>query len=118
MGGSACRERLYASWRRDVRSYRAAGRCRMGKGRARNGHYRNLGPLLGGRVARQVPREVLAGVALGHLDDLFGWAFRHHPAAAGAAVGTEIEDPVGGLDDLEIVLDDHHRVAAIDQPVE
>jgi hypothetical protein len=39
-------------------------------------------------------------------------------AAAVAAFGTEIDDPVGGLDDFEIVLDHDHRVALVDQFVQ
>ena len=35
-----------------------------------------------------------------------------------AALGAEIDDPVGGLDDFQIVLDDDHRVALIDQRVQ
>ena len=40
----------------------------------------------------------------------------------GAAVlptfGSQIHDPVGGGDDVEVVLDDDHRVAARDEPVD
>jgi hypothetical protein len=39
-------------------------------------------------------------------------------AAGIAAFGAEIDDPVGGLDDFEIVLDDEHRVAGLDQRVQ
>jgi recombinational DNA repair ATPase RecF len=39
-------------------------------------------------------------------------------AAAIAAFGADIDDPVGGLDDVEIVLDHHHRVALVDQLVQ
>jgi hypothetical protein len=39
-------------------------------------------------------------------------------AAAVAAFGAEIDDPVGGLDDVEIVLDHHHGVALLDQLVQ
>ena len=62
-------------------------------------------------------REILTGEALSDFRDLL-WCTRGNDAAAtGAAVGAEIEDPVGGLDDLEIVLDHQHRVAGLDQPV-
>ena len=40
------------------------------------------------------------------------------PAAFLATLGPEVDDPVGRLDDVEVVLDDHHRVPAVDQPVE
>ena len=39
-------------------------------------------------------------------------------AAPGAALGPEVDDPVGGLDDVEVVLDDDDRVAGVDEPVE
>ena len=35
-----------------------------------------------------------------------------------AALRPEVDDPVGRLDDVEVVLDDEDRVAAVDQPVE
>jgi hypothetical protein len=57
--------------------------------------------------------EELAGVGvadvLGRGNDL---------AAAVAAFGAEVDDPVGRLDDFEIVLDDHHRIALVDQFVQ
>jgi hypothetical protein len=37
------------------------------------------------------------------------------PSAA-AALRAEVDDPVGGLDDIEVVLDHQHRVALVDQP--
>ena len=40
------------------------------------------------------------------------------PPAAVAALRPEVDDPVGGLDDVEVVLDDEDRVAAVDEPVE
>src|SRR6059036_2928262 len=39
-------------------------------------------------------------------------------AAVVAALGPEIDDPVGGLDDVHVVLDDHHGIALIHQPVQ
>ena len=47
--------------------------------------------------------------------DVLGRARRHHLTAAGAAFGTEVDDPVGRLDDIEVVLDDDHRVALLDE---
>src|SRR6266404_6616912 len=77
-----------------------------------------LSPLLRRGAARQQAGEIVACVALGLLDDGLGRALGHDAAAAGAAIGAEIEHPVGGLDDFEIVLDHHHRVAALDQAVQ
>ena len=37
------------------------------------------------------------------------------PAAAGAAFGPEVDDVVGRLDDVEVVLDDDDRVALVDE---
>ena len=43
----------------------------------------------------------------------------HHDLAAGvAAFRTEIDDVVGGLDHVQVVLDQQHRVAGVDEPVE
>src|SRR5690554_6557304 len=47
--------------------------------------------------------EELAGVAARLGDDVLRRAGRHELAAAVAAVGTEIEQPVGGLDHFQIV---------------
>ena len=41
-----------------------------------------------------------------------------HFAAAGAALGTQIDDPVGFVDDVEVVLDGDDGVAAIDEAVQ
>lgn len=35
--------------------------------------------------------------------------------AAGAAFGAEVDDPVGGFDHVQIVLDDHHSIAVARQ---
>src|SRR5262249_47167358 len=43
---------------------------------------------------------------------------RHDGAAARAALGAEVDDPVRLLDDVEVVLDGDHRVAEVDQAVE
>ena len=50
--------------------------------------------------------------------DFLRRAARHDPAAAGAAFGAEVDDPVGRLDDVEIVLDHQHRVAGVDEVVQ
>ncbi len=48
----------------------------------------------------------------------FGGAFGDDAAAVGPGVGTDLENPVGGLQDIEIVLDNDHAVAAIDERLE
>src|ERR1700677_3630357 len=56
------------------------------------------------RRAGQDVAQVAGGVGALDLDDLFGRAGRHHFAAAFAALGAEVEDPVGARDDVEVVL--------------
>src|SRR5712692_7482747 len=65
--------------------------------------------------AREVGPQVLSGVARRHLGHLLGRAGGDDAATGGAALGAEVDDPVGGLDDLEVVLDDDYRVAGVDQ---
>ena len=50
--------------------------------------------------------------------DIFGRTRDDDAAAAGAAFGAEVDDPVGRFDDVEIVLDHEHRVAPIDEAIE
>jgi hypothetical protein len=40
------------------------------------------------------------------------------PPAAIAAFGSEVDQPVGGLDHVEVVLDHHDRVAAVPQALQ
>ena len=44
-----------------------------------------------------------------------GRALGDDETAAGAALGAHVDDPVGGLDHVEVVLDDDDRVAHVDQ---
>jgi hypothetical protein len=44
---------------------------------------------------------------------LGGCALRDQPAAAGAGSGAEFDDPVGGADQVPLVLDDDHGVAVV-----
>src|SRR3954471_22312484 len=67
---------------------------------------------------RQQPRQVLAGVAATCGGDLLGRAFGHRPAPTRAAFRPHVDQPVRRLDHLEIVLDDDHRVARVDQRVQ
>ena len=63
-------------------------------------------------------REEATGVAALARRDLLGRAGDDDLAAAVAALGAEVDDPVGGLDDVEVVLDDEHGVAGIDQALQ
>src|ERR1700694_4390946 len=62
--------------------------------------------------------ESLAGVGPFGAGNEFGRALRDDAAAAFAAFGAEVDDPVGLLDDVEMVLDDEHGVAEIDEALE
>src|SRR5687767_2036834 len=73
-------------------------------------------------AAQLACREDLAKVAAGErgavLRDVLGRALGHDPAAGLPALGTEVDHPVGGLHDVEVVLDDDHGVARFDQAVQ
>ena len=62
-----------------------------------------------------------AGVGAFVRGDLLGGAGGDDFAASVAAPelisGAEVDDPVGGLDDVELVFDDDDGVAAVAQPV-
>jgi hypothetical protein len=72
-------------------------------------------PLL---VAGQHVLQVAAGPAGLDLGHVLGRAHGDDLAAAVAAFGTEVQQPVGGLHDVEVMLDDDHGVALVDQLVQ
>ncbi len=53
-----------------------------------------------------------------HAGHLLGCSLCHDRATLGAPLGTEIDDPVGGLDDIEVVLDDQDTVSLVHQPMQ
>ena len=55
-------------------------------------------------------RQELPRVAVGRLGHHLGRSFDDHHPTSIASLGPEVDDPVGGLDDVEVVLDDEHRV--------
>ncbi len=59
--------------------------------------------------------QELAGVARRDPGDLLRRALGDHQATARAALRPHVHDPVGGLDHVEVVLDDDDRVALVDQ---
>ena len=69
---------------------------------------------LGGRSSRrQRSRQIaarVAGAAGGHG---FGPALNDQAAAERAAFGAEVNEPVGGFDHIQVVLDDDDGVACI-----
>src|SRR5947199_2440089 len=70
------------------------------------------------RLDAQRLAQGLAGVARLVRRDLLRRPLGDEPAAAVAALGAEVDDPVGGLDDIDVVLDHHHRVAGVAQPTQ
>ena len=59
--------------------------------------------------------QVFPSVRLRALRDLFRCADRDDLAAADTAFGTEIDYPVCGFDDIEIVLDDDEASTIVDK---
>ena len=59
-----------------------------------------------------------AGVGAGVGGDLFGGSGGDDLAAGVAPFRAEVDDPIGGLDDVEVVLDDEQRAAAVDELAE
>ena len=60
----------------------------------------------------------MTGVAILAASDLLRGAGRDHGAAVVAALGTEVDDPVRSLDDVEVVLDDDNRAAGVREAVQ
>src|SRR5579862_5022500 len=60
-------------------------------------------------------RQIFSGVRVRIARDLLRGAGGNDAAAGVSALGAEINDPVGGLDDVEIVLDDEDGSAALEK---
>ena len=69
-------------------------------------------------LLREQRSQEAAGVGARVGCDLFGGAGGDDFAAAFAAFGAEVDDPVGGLDDVEVVLDDDDGVAFVAEAVQ
>ncbi|MNT60026.1 hypothetical protein D3C72_1975830 [compost metagenome] len=50
--------------------------------------------------------------------DSFRRALRHDMAAAVAAFRAHVDQPVRRLDDVQVVFDDEHRIAGVDELVQ
>ena len=64
---------------------------------------------------RKVGTELASGVAPRVGGDRRGRPLADDLAAAVAALGSEVDDPVRGPDHVEVMLDDHHRVSGRDE---
>ena len=62
--------------------------------------------------------ERASGVRRGDLHDFNGRAGTDDTAAGFAALRTQIDDPIGCTNDVQVVLDHQQRVPGIDQPPE
>ena len=62
--------------------------------------------------------QILPRKGSGILRDLLGRSLCDDLTAHIAALGTEVDDVVGCLDQVEVVLDDNHRVAALDKQLQ
>src|SRR6476660_2469597 len=72
----------------------------------------------GALLLLQERRQELPGVTVARLrHHLRGALDDHHPTSI-ASLGPQVDDPVGGLDHVEIVLDDDDGVALIHQTAE
>ncbi len=72
---------------------------------------------LGSALVKEFSEE-LGGVAFLRFRYLLGGTCGKDLSAATAAVGTEVDEVVGTLDDVEVVLDDDDGVALIDQALQ
>ena len=68
-----------------------------------------------GSPRRQHRLQVSPRVGLGVRRHRFGWTSDHETPALVAALRSEVNHPVGRLDHVEIVLDDHERVPSLEQ---
>jgi hypothetical protein len=61
------------------------------------------------------PASASASARGGGLHDLGGRAGANDAAAGGAALRTQIDDPIGSPDDVQVVFDHEQRMPGIDQ---
>jgi len=62
--------------------------------------------------------EELACIGGFDLDHLFRCTFGYKFAAAIATLGTEVNQPIGNFDNIQIMFDDQHRIAGIHEALE
>ena len=66
----------------------------------------------------QCRAQIIAGMGIVLLGDIFRRSGGENLAALIAAFRSQVDDPIGGLDDIEIVFDDDNGVALIAEPVQ
>ena len=54
----------------------------------------------------------------GGAGDFLGWALSDDTTAGGAGLGADLQNPIGGFEHVEVVLDDDDAVAAVDELLE
>src|SRR2546425_8881969 len=69
-------------------------------------------------AGREQVAQVAAGERPRHAGGRLGRALGDDLAAGLAALGTKVDHPVRGLDDVEVVLDDDNGVAGVDEAME
>ena len=62
--------------------------------------------------------QELAGVGTFYRSDLFRRTGGYHLASAVAAFRTQVDDPVGGFDHVEIMFNDDYGITVIPQTVQ
>src|SRR6185436_3157097 len=87
--------------------------CRVTTGYYLAGFYEDF--FIMGKVLLLVQHTAQKHPSIGLLDlrNLLGCALCHDRAAAVAAFRPHVDDPIGGLDHIEVVLDHQHSVAGV-----
>src|ERR1700747_671905 len=122
-------QRHFCAHRRAARSVslmRGASHVRRGAARRSGGDLHILGVGARAGAPRGARRggsgkdlgEEAPGVGDGLGGDLLGRAAGDGEAALLAALGPHVDEAVGGLDDIEVVLDDDDAVAGVDEALE
>jgi phosphoglycolate phosphatase len=62
--------------------------------------------------------EVCARQRLPGGKELLGRALEYYSATLVAALGAHVDDPIGVLDNRQVVLDDNHRISGVHQPID
>ena len=87
-------------------------------------HYKNIGRDTASHTTTewknsfQILLEIAGSVAFIVLDNLLGSASLEQSATTASALGPHVDDVVGHLDDIEIVLDDDDGVALVDKALQ